>query len=90
MKDILERVESKLDKLDEKVDKIDMHVVRLDVHVEKNTKDLEDHIQGVKQNRGRIERLEKQESFIKGAAWIIVGLAGVTIAVARLMQYFNK
>jgi len=59
----LERIESKLDKIDEDLERLTVENVRQTANIEINTKDLAEHIEGVKQNRKRIEHIEKIEYF---------------------------
>jgi len=75
--------------LDEKQDKQTIQLVKLEGHVEVNTKDLAEHIEGVKQTREIIKHLKKEvdtrfkkleeprkfvKTAVKGLAWV-AGLA---------------
>ena len=48
--------------------------------VEQNTKDLAKHIEGVQQNRKRIEVLEKPHIVISGVKTFVLGLAAILVA----------
>lgn len=69
-----DRIENKLDKLDEKLDAVDKHLAVYN-------SELVRHIEGVEQNRKRIEELEKPKLALiqlkKWAKWgtVIIGFA---------------
>lgn len=54
---LLQNIERVLDKVDE----LNERVIRIEVNVEKNTKDLEEHIEGVKQTRELIKQHEAKD-----------------------------
>ena len=60
--------------------------------IDRNTEDLKDHIEGVRQNRIRIESLEKSKERSKGvikflgvAASVIAGVAAVATALIKYL-----
>lgn len=84
--DIVKKIDSKQDKQSEKLHNLEMQG-------EKNTQDLADHIEGVKQNRkiikhidSRVEKLEEPKKFLqlgaKGLAWA----AGVGVSLYGLYR----
>lgn len=85
-RELLEKIDSKVDKTSETVGDIKVTVAQIEVHVDQNTKDLEEHIEGVQQNRDRIYRLEKIEQWLRGAAWITIGLCTLAFAVVKLLK----
>ena len=85
--DLLEKIDSKIDKIQETLQDVKIeHAVQTE-HIKKNTKDLEDHIEGVKQNRARIEHLEKSEAKV-GMIWKVLtavfALVAVVSSVSRM------
>jgi len=82
----LDRLESKVDKTIDAVAEIGLSVARMEVHVEKNTEDLEIHIRRTDLAEVRIERLEKVEQWLRGAAWITLGLGSLLIATIKLLK----
>lgn len=97
----LEKIEEKQSKHDEKQDSIqsDVHDVKVEqakqsTYIEQNTRDLTEHKEGVIQNRGRIEHLEKESApltvkQLMQRVVIVCGgigaIAGAAVAVAKLM-----
>lgn len=79
----------KIDPTYEAVIGIKQDVAVLKVHVEANTKDLAEHIKGVKSANVRIERLEKFDMFLKGI-WASFGglavVASILYAISRLYK----
>lgn len=79
----------KIDPVYEAVLEIKQSVAVLEVNVKQNTKDLSEHIEGVRMARARIERLEKFDTFLKGA-WATVGavavIAGLLFSISKLMK----
>lgn len=86
-----DRIYETLDKIDSKMDVQTEKLIRLECNVEQNTKDLADHIEGVKGNRKlislterklaeRIDKLEQPQKTIKNVGnflkWFF-GIAGV-------------
>jgi len=53
------RIEKKVDRLVDTTTEIRITQAKMEVEVAKNTADLATHIEGVKQNRHRIEKLEE-------------------------------
>lgn len=82
----LDRLESKMDKTIDAVSEIGINVARIEVHVDKNTKDLELHMERTDLNETRIERLEKIEQWLRGAVWITLGLSSLLIATIKLLK----
>ena len=98
----LDKIEAKQNKHDEKQDTIqsDVHVVKLEqakqsAYIAQNTIDLTEHKEGVIQNRGRIEFLEKKTAPItvqhlakRIVLWAggIATIAGAAIALAKLFD----
>lgn len=82
----LDRLESKMDKTIDAVSEIGINVAKMEVHVEKNTQDLELHMERTDLNETRIERLEKIEQWLRGAVWITLGLSSLLIAVIKLLK----
>lgn len=82
----LDRLESKVDKTIDAVAEVGLSVARMEVHVEKNTEDLEIHIRRTDLAEVRIERLEKVEQWLRGAAWITLGLGSLLIATIKLLK----
>lgn len=85
-KELLEKIDGKIDKLDDKVDSIDLKVTKLDVHVEKNTGDLSEHMRRTELNENRIFRLEKIEQWLRGAIWITLGLGSLGLIAINLFK----
>lgn len=85
-KELLEKIDGKIDKIDDKVDNIDLKVTKLDVHVEKNTEDLSEHMRRTDLNEGRIFRLEKIEQFLRGATWVTLGLGSLALLAIKLFK----
>ncbi len=84
MKEELYRLESKLDRMDERLDTIDKHlaVYNAELHL---------HIEGVQQNRTRIEKLEEPGKALglikKWAMWVTAigaATAGIRDRVSKL------
>ena len=93
MKDQLDRLESKMDKTIDSVAELSMATARVEVHIEQNTKDIAEnkddwkaHMYRTDLNETRIIRLEKIEQWLRGATWITMGLAGILLAVAKLLE----
>lgn len=87
MNELLERIDRKLDKVQEDLNEIKLDHVIQNNNIERNTKDLADHIEGVKQNRGRVECLEKDNVRIKMIWKVILGigtLVGIAVGISRL------
>lgn len=82
----LDRLESKVDKTIETVTDISLSVAKMEVHVEKNTSDLEVHMKRTELSEARLERLERIDQWIRGAAWMLSGLAGLAFALAKLLK----
>lgn len=82
----LDRLESKVDKTIETVADISLSVAKMEVHVEKNTADLEVHMKRTELSEARLERLERIDQWIRGAAWMLGGLAGLAFALAKLLK----
>lgn len=87
MKEFLERIDGKLDKIVDSQVELKIDVAEIKKDVERNTADLEEHIEGVLQNRHRIVKLEEPRKVIKGLAKFTIWLAGVAGAVAALYTY---
>ncbi len=74
-------------------DKQDMQTVMLTEmkkDIAQNTEDLADHIEGVMQNRVRIEKLEQPRIFIKTLTTIVLkvgGLAGAIFTILKVSGY---
>ena len=86
MKDQMDRLESKIDKTIEVVTDINLNVAKLEIYVEQNTQDLAEHIEGVQQTRVRLDRLERIDQWIRGAAWMLAGLVAGIYTVAKLLK----
>lgn len=86
MKDQLDRLESKVDKTIDAVSEVGLAVARMEVYVEKNTEDLEEHIEGVKKATIRIERLEKIEQWMRGAFYIVLGFGTLALSALKLFD----
>lgn len=82
----LDRLESKIDKTIETVADISLTVAKMEVHVEKNTQDLEVHMKRTELNEIRLERLERIDQWIRGAVWMLGGLAGLAFALFKLFK----
>lgn len=82
----LDRLESKVDKTIEVVADISLSVAKMEVYVSKNTSDLEIHMRRTELNENRLERLERIDQWIRGAAWMLAGLAGLAFALAKLLK----
>lgn len=82
----LDRLESKVDKTIETVADISLTVAKMEVHVEKNTQDLEVHMKRTELSEARLERLERIDQWIRGAVWMLGGLAGLAYALAKLLK----
>lgn len=79
MKEELFRLETKLDKLDDRLDDIDKHLAVYN-------SELHRHIEGVEQNRARIEKLEQPGqalSLIKKWAMWVTAIGAATAVVVR-------
>lgn len=85
-KDQLDRLESKVDKTIDAVTDISLIVAKMEVHVEKNTSDLEDHMKRTELSEVRLERLEKVDQWIRGAAWMLSGVAALAYAIAKFLK----
>ena len=85
-KQILEKIDSKIDKIVDKVDIVDSKVDKLEVHVDRNTQDLSEHMKRTELNEHRIYRLEKIEQWLRGATWITLGLGGLVLAAIKLFK----
>lgn len=79
----LDRLESKIDKTIETVADISLSVAKMEVHVEKNTQDLEVHMKRTELNEIRLERLERIDQWLRGAVWMLGGLAGLAFALFK-------
>lgn len=86
MKDQLDRLESKVDKTIDAVTDISLVVAKMEVHVEKNTSDLADHMKRTELSEARLERLEKIDQWVRGAAWMLAGLAGLAYAIVKVIK----
>lgn len=64
-------------------------LVELQKDVSRNTDDLEVHIEGVMQNRGRIERLEEPSKAFKILKKYILGLGAIAGSVLAIMKFLN-
>lgn len=82
----LDRLESKIDKTIETVADISLSVAKMEVHVEKNTQDLEVHMKRTELNEIRLERLERIDQWLRGAVWMLGGLAGLAFALFKLFK----
>ena len=85
-KDQLDRLESKVDKTIDAVTDISLIVAKMEVHVEKNTFDLADHMKRTELSEARLERLEKVDQWIRGAAWMLSGIAALAYAIAKFLK----
>lgn len=83
MKEELYRLEGKLDRMDERLDQIDKHLA-----VYNN--ELHRHIEGVEQNRARIEKLEEPAKALKLVKSWALWVTSVGAAVAVVMKWLGK
>ena len=89
MSDKIDKVLSKLDKIQEDVTSLKIVQALQGKDIDRNTKDLSDHIEGVQQNRKRIEILEQPLSFKKAftyttAAFALILTAAKAITLLKL------
>lgn len=82
----LDRLESKVDKTIETVADISLTVAKMEVHVEKNTQDLKVHMKRTELSEARLERLERIDQWIRGAIWMLGGLAGLAFTMFKLLK----
>ena len=80
MSDKIDKVLSKLDKIQEDVTSLKIVQALQGKDIDRNTKDLSDHIEGVQQNRKRIEILEQPLSFKKACAYTTAAFALILTA----------
>lgn len=84
----------------ETLSKMDIKLVKIESNVDKNTEDLAEHIEGVLQNRERLEKLEDSFRDIKSEergrgkalknAGIVAGvLAGIASVVYNVINFFK-
>ena len=81
----LDRLESKVDKTIDAVMDISLVVAKMEVHVERNTDNLEVHMRRTELSEIRLERIEKVEQWMRGAAWITIGLGSLLLALTKLL-----
>ena len=82
--DTNERIFKKLDELNEKLGTIDVRLALQGKDIEQNTKDLSQHIEGVVQNRTRIERLEApREMWDRARVWT-AWLSGISLVAVSM------
>jgi len=86
--DLLEKIDNKLDKVIDDLHEIKTQNAVQNEHIAKNTKDLEEHIEGVKQNRFRIEHLEKRETQINMIWKVILGISTVVGIIGGIYKIF--
>jgi len=82
----IDRLESKIDKTIETVADMSLTMAKMEVHVEKNTSSLEIHMKRTELSEARLERLEKIDQWIRGAAWMLAGLSAVAFALAKFLK----
>lgn len=83
--------------MEHKFDAIIKHVIEIKTEqarqgekIDQNTEDLREHIEGVKQNRIRIECLEKDRERSKAVKKFIVTLSGVLAGIAGVISVAFK
>jgi FtsZ-binding cell division protein ZapB len=86
MSNQLDRLESKVDKTIDAMAEVGIQLARMEVNVERNTEDLEEHIEGVQQTRVRLERLEKIEQWLRGAFYVLLGVGSLYIAYLKIIS----
>lgn len=79
-----------LDKLDDKVDKHGEILAKMEVHVEEIKEDIKHHIKRTDLSEDRIFRLEKIEQFIRGALYVILGACALAMTILKMIDYYNK
>ena len=62
-------------------------LVELQNDVSRNTNDLETHIEGVMQNRSRIEKLEEPGKAFKILKKYLMGIAAITGSILAIMKF---
>ena len=85
--DLLERIDSKLDKIQEDITSIKLDNAKQSKDIERNTKDLSDHIEGVKQNRARIREIEKTKSNVAFVFKVLIGITTIVGAILGVVKY---
>ena len=88
--ELLEKIDQKLDKIHEELVELRIETAEQGKDIKKNTKDLEDHIEGVKQKRARIEELEhialEKKAQINLVWKLVLGVSTVVGIVAGLTK----
>lgn len=64
-------------------------LVEVQKDVAKNTEDLADHIEGVKQNRARIEKLEEPKKAFGVFKKYLIGAGGIAAAIIGIIKLIN-
>ena len=96
MGDWQERFEGKLDKLVDVTTDIRLTQTKMESDISRNTSDIADHIEGVKQNRARIEKLEepsKARKWLKNKLqenWKLwAAILSTILAALGILKYFG-
>lgn len=85
-KQLLESISSNVEKIREGVNEVNIKVSKVEVNVDQNTEDLKEHMRRTELNEDRIYRLEKIEQWLRGAAWITIGLLSAGAAIIKLFK----
>lgn len=83
-KDDLAKMADKQDKIAENMADMAVDIAKIELTLERNTEALEEHMRRTSLNEDRLDLLEADKDFLKGAAWVIGGLiaAGFTTLIA--------
>jgi hypothetical protein len=71
------------------LNEIQIRLAKIELNIEKNTVDLEEHIQGVMQNRARIEALEEPNKFIRTFIKILLGVGTLATAIYGIARMWG-
>jgi len=83
-------IETKINEIINHIIDIKEEQARQGEKIDQNTEDLRTHIEGVKQNRIRIENLEKINERKKGAVKLLVTLSGIIAGIGAVMSAIYK
>lgn len=83
MSNELVRLESKVDKLDDRLDAIEKHLAVYN-------SELHRHIEGVEQNRARIEKLEEPGKALSLIRMWAIWITAIGAAAAVVYKWVNK
>lgn len=78
--------QDRLDKIADDVSELKSGQARMEVHMGEIKEDIKYHIKRTDIAEDRLSRLEKAEQWVRGAAWITLGLGGLLLAAIKLFK----